>query len=1018
MKRILSSILAVALVLSLVAPGIFVSASAATGVQGDGTKENPYIIKNEADFSVLDQSEEYIYAELANDIELTSGGETITDFRGELDGNGHVITNSKSGPFIKTYYEGKLSDFTWNMEKFQYMVEEQERAGEHVYEGLTATGGNVAPTSNNNNEAPLLVYAVGDTVMRNITLDMQFNSPTYHGLLIGYEPVKGSDYTFENCTLKGTYTGSDLGVLFGNGSMAKDSDYGFQHVLGVNGSEKTSQITVNNLNLTEAKIYGTKSQPKVACGVSYKEDIFGNLEGDLKTKTTGYENLKLLGNLEGYTFGMNKDGNLKISGSDTAGNVDHFVVTSEVYSNVFKNGVSDGTMKHAVSERIDVMDGVDEYYSDLGKVKFYDGKQGEYDTTGVNGSLKTITVDSGTYYALGEFRDSIMTFGETAEYSNTSRVASSVKVMAYDSNGNIVGALEQNEGTEEFTKPVFDEKTAKEGSSLSTIELEEGWNWVSPETEVVSGGQIAFAVKDNTVAPVSIEGEAVDVVSVDGVYYSSLQEAFDSLKTDEPAEVVLEKDIKMGTDDIATLAEGKEIVLNLNGHKISVTADFKGRPVVNKGTMTVTGDGIIDASASASGGFGALDNYGVMEIENGTFTGALSANGAAVRNRGGATLSISDGLFNGATTALYNEGQSFVYNGTFDGCSCSACGGPWGYTIRNNKDDNSEYDPVMYFYNGKVTGVQGAFSSSAGYAAIYGGEFETVACPKHPNGSSAFYALYVAGETGEVKAEIYGGTFTSATKAAAYIGNSNDGGDKEKAIAYFYDGYFKGGNGAKETIHVDNAIGGLEITGGTYVDYNNNKSDIKQYIPEGTQLEQDENGTVIHSHELIHVDAKDATCTQGGNIEYWYCEECNEYYRNAEGTDIVPEDEITIDATGHKPETVGAKDATCTEKGYTGDQVCSVCGDVIEKGEEVDMIPHDYQDGKCTVCGAEDPDFIPGDGGNTGDSDKPSKPEKPADSDNPQTGDPADIEFLAATLVISSLMLVAIFIFSRKKSRR
>lgn len=91
---------------------------------------------------------------------------------------------------------------------------------------------------------------------------------------------------------------------------------------------------------------------------------------------------------------------------------------------------------------------------------------------------------------------------------------------------------------------------------------------------------------------------------------------------------------------------------------------------------------------------------------------------------------------------------------------------------------------------------------------------------------------------------------------------------------------------------------------------------------------------------------------------------------------------------------------------------------MIEKGEEVDMIPHDYQDGKCTVCGAEDPDFIPGDGGNTGDSDKPSKPEKPADSDNPQTGDPADIEFLAATLVISSLMLVAIFIFSRKKSRR
>ncbi len=55
----------------------------------------------------------------------------------------------------------------------------------------------------------------------------------------------------------------------------------------------------------------------------------------------------------------------------------------------------------------------------------------------------------------------------------------------------------------------------------------------------------------------------------------------------------------------------------------------------------------------------------------------------------------------------------------------------------------------------------------------------------------------------------------------------------------------------------------------------------------------------------------------------------------------------------------GVKDATCTEEGYTGDVVCSVCGEVIEKGEAVPKIAHSFKDGKCTVCGAADPDYEP-----------------------------------------------------------
>lgn len=58
-------------------------------------------------------------------------------------------------------------------------------------------------------------------------------------------------------------------------------------------------------------------------------------------------------------------------------------------------------------------------------------------------------------------------------------------------------------------------------------------------------------------------------------------------------------------------------------------------------------------------------------------------------------------------------------------------------------------------------------------------------------------------------------------------------------------------------------------------------------------------------------------------------------------------------------ELVGQKDATCTEKGYSGDKVCSDCGELIEKGHETDALGHKYveKDGKevCEHCGEPKP---------------------------------------------------------------
>lgn len=64
---------------------------------------------------------------------------------------------------------------------------------------------------------------------------------------------------------------------------------------------------------------------------------------------------------------------------------------------------------------------------------------------------------------------------------------------------------------------------------------------------------------------------------------------------------------------------------------------------------------------------------------------------------------------------------------------------------------------------------------------------------------------------------------------------------------------------------------------------------------------------------------------------------------------------------------VGKKDATCTAEGYTGDLVCTVCGKVMEKGQVIAKLAHNYKNGKCTVCGAADPDYKPDSSAQTGD---------------------------------------------------
>ena len=293
------------------------------------------------------------------------------------------------------------------------------------------------------------------------------------------------------------------------------------------------------------------------------------------------------------------------------------------------------------------------------------------------------------------------------------------------------------------------------------------------------------------------------------------------------------------TDDIITIQEGQNIVLDMNGYSITVADDFSGRPLVNYGTLTMTGNGTIDSSDSMYGGLGAINNYGTLTIENGTYKGHIYANGAALYNRAGGTATINDGNFWGCA-AINSDGVITVNGGTFETTSCNQTVDPtgkkhWAYCFISSG--------TLYFNDGNVTGVQGGLAINNGYAEVKGGTFKTTTCEHTPNGSASYYALYIAGEEGEVEAHISGGAYTSAYRVAVLCGNDNTGGDggiNAKATAYISGGTFTGGTGVKgQALSAGKNTGDPLITGGTF------SSDVSTYVSKSAAISTDSGKTVV-----------------------------------------------------------------------------------------------------------------------------------------------------------------------------
>ena len=115
--------------------------------------------------------------------------------------------------------------------------------------------------------------------------------------------------------------------------------------------------------------------------------------------------------------------------------------------------------------------------------------------------------------------------------------------------------------------------------------------------------------------------------------------------------------------------------------------------------------------------------------------------------------------------------------------------------------------------------------------------------------------------------------------------------------------------------------------------------------------------------------------------------------------------EVTCD---HDHTTRTETPAACTQDGSVT-VTCDDCGAVLST-EAIPATGHDYKDGKCTVCGAADPDYRPEQ------PEDPGQPEKPEQPENPgvKTGD-------SGVLLYMGLMLLALtgsaWVLRKKRAR-
>lgn len=322
-------------------------------------------------------------------------------------------------------------------------------------------------------------------------------------------------------------------------------------------------------------------------------------------------------------------------------------------------------------------------------------------------------------------------------------------------------------------------------------------------------------------------------------------------------EAILGKDIALNSP--VTIPEGIEVVLDLNGHTITETGSDTRR-IINEGTLTIRATGGGTIQNEDIGSFGLVDNYGRLIITGGTYIDNSVGDGASIKNREGAFLTITGGTFQGEAEEGQNqEHPTYWANSRVINSGTLVISGGVFLSELTSMPVIKQTAGTATIENAMITSQRSAGMEINGGSAALANNTITI------EEANSYYASAVAASGGGT-VTINSGIYTSAGYGV-YIWNSGgtitvkDGTIKGEVAAVKTDGregltvpaavIVEGGSTDGKWEKNNYANASLTVFGGTHT------ADVRDYLAPGSEITGNpEDGYTVTTHYIAEVDGQ------------------------------------------------------------------------------------------------------------------------------------------------------------------
>ena len=322
-------------------------------------------------------------------------------------------------------------------------------------------------------------------------------------------------------------------------------------------------------------------------------------------------------------------------------------------------------------------------------------------------------------------------------------------------------------------------------------------------------------------------------------------------------EAILEENITLNSP--VTIPEGIEVVLDLNGHTITEMGSDTRR-IINEGTLTIQATGGGTIQNEDIGSFGLVDNYGKLTITGGTYIDNSVGDGASIKNREGAFLTITGGTFQGeaeegknpnypnywANSRVNNSGTLVISGGIFLSklTSMPVIKQTAGTATIENATITSQRSAGMEINGGSATlanntiTIEEANSYHASAVAASGGGTVTINSGIY---TSAGYGVYIWNSGGTIT--VKDGTIKGEVAAVKTDGREG----LTVPAAVIVEGGSTDGKWEKNNY----ANASLTVFGGTHT------ANVTDYLAPGSEItENPEGGYTVTTHYIAEVDGQ------------------------------------------------------------------------------------------------------------------------------------------------------------------